>query len=325
MPIPLFESWNEGRARKAAARWMVRMHGPDAFRWRAAFEEWRTAHPRNALAYARQQNIWGMAPALDPALAPIADRRSVAWSMPMRLAAGLVPIGVAIGGFAIWSATRGPGALVIAAEPTRMRAEQLADGSRVILDRGSAIEVRFEPQQRALRLTRGRARFDLAPAPGRPIILRAGPAEVRTARARLDVALNDGGARIILLAGEIRLARYDEQGPEGANLALEPGQAIDVGKSREVSPARPVSPTELNWPAGMMSFDNAPLSEVVARVNALTFTPLRIGAPDIANLRVTGAYRVGDAAGLARTLAAALGLSVEHSPDGGFTLTRPAP
>jgi transmembrane sensor len=303
----LLSSWAESRARKQAARWMVRMHGPDAFRWRGAFEAWRLEHPRNSQAYARQQAIWGVMPHLNVTSA-LETARPTRRLTPLRLAAGVVPASLALGAVLIWQRQDQPEPFVIAAEPLRARAERLADGSRVLLDRGSALEVSLDPDLRRLRLMRGRARLDLSRGDGRPALIRAGRAEIRTPQARLDIALAGDDARVILLAGEVRLARYDDTEAVPSALRLAAGQLVMIGAGDAPVVARAATSAELG--------------DVLAHANAASFSRIDLADPSLTALKVTGAYQLGDTAGLARSLAASLGLTVRGSADKGFTLAK---
>lgn len=319
----LLETWLAGRARRAAASWIVRMHGPDAQRWRQSFEAWRLAHSRNAEAYARLERVWGAASRLGagPGLAPVTAGTVLA---PRgRRALALASAGLAGLAAIIWSAVDRPQDQVVAAAPARDRLEQLADGSELRLAGGALVELRFGRTERYLRLRRGRARIAVAPDASRPAVLRVGAAEVRTSAARLDVGLDGDQARIVLLAGAVRLARYGADQPEPLALDLKPGEQVEIAPGTPPSAPRPASPAELHWPTAMISFDDAPLAEVLARANAVSLTELRASDPGVAERRVTGAYRMDDSEGLAASLAATLGLRVRKLPDGALLLSRP--
>ena len=291
------------------------MNGPDALRWRGAFEAWRLADPRNARAYARQQAIWGAMSSLS-AQSGVNALKPRPRLTPMRAAAALVPAALVFGGVLLWQRPPDTRPYVIAAEPLRARAERLADGSRVLLAGGSAVEVRLDPDLRRLRLVRGRARLDLSDGGGRPALIRAGPAAVTTEQARLDVAVVGADARVIVLAGEVRLAAYDDDVPRPTALRLEPGQLVTIGTRGRESQVRAATAAELAWPAGMISFVDAPLIDVLAHANATNFTRIDVADPKLADLKVTGAYEIGDPAGLARSLAVSLGLSVRQTGRG---------
>jgi transmembrane sensor len=97
---------------------------------------------------------------------------------------------------------------------------------------------------------------------------------------------------------------------------------IELGDGSAASLPRRATATELAWPSGMISFDDAPLAEVIARANGLSLTRIELGDPSIGMLRVTGAYRMGDNEGMAQTLASSFGLTVMRLPDGGLRLVR---
>ncbi len=315
----LWDSWRTGRVRKAAARWVVRMHGPDAFRWRDRFERWRQADPRRAQIYDRQLAIWQAAPGLaDSESEPVRPRTPIAL---YALAASVVAIAFGLAGASSWS-WRKQSPVLIAAEPNEQRSLLLEDGSRVLLAGGSRLEVVLDQDSRRITLTRGRARLDVH-RDRRMAIVRAGPALVRTAAATVDVRLDGAEARVILLAGHVQLARYDADASAG-NLDLQPGQIVEIGKAAPPGAPRRATATELSWPQAMISFDDAPLAEVVERANGLSLTPIVLGDPSLGLLRVTGAYRMGDNKGLAQSLSASLGLTVTRGPNDAIRVSRPS-
>ncbi|CAA9540292.1 MAG: hypothetical protein AVDCRST_MAG91-3791, partial [uncultured Sphingomonadaceae bacterium] len=76
------------------------------------------------------------------------------------------------------------------------------------------------------------------------------------------------------------------------------------------------------WPSGMLDFDATPLSEAIGRANRYSRRKMRLADPGLAGLRVTGAFRIGDPVGLARSLAAAFDLRLEETADGHLSLGR---
>ena len=63
----------------------------------------------------------------------------------------------------------------------------------------------------------------------------------------------------------------------------------------------------------MLEFDGTPLEMAVELANRYSDRKIVI-APDLAALRVTGAFRAGDTRGLARALARAFDLSLREVP-----------
>ena len=90
------------------------------------------------------------------------------------------------------------------------------------------------------------------------------------------------------------------------------GQGLQAAAGRAPAVPRRVTAAERLWPAGMLEFDSTPLREVLAIANRYSQRPIKVGDPSLGELRVTGGYRLGDPAELAKTLAAASGLIVRE-------------
>lgn len=108
---------------------------------------------------------------------------------------------------------------------------------------------------------------------------------------------------------------------------LRPGEHIVIGGAPQTVLARPVqsrTQSELAPRADptstMLQFDDTPLEQAVAEANRRSRTQITLADPSIGELRVTGAFRAGDAAGFAETLAAAFRLRLERRSDGTFIL-----
>ena len=70
----------------------------------------------------------------------------------------------------------------------------------------------------------------------------------------------------------------------------------------------------------MLEFDDTRLDEAAALANRYSKVQLRLGDERIRSLRVNGAFRAGDVAGFARSLATAFDLRVVRQPDGSLLL-----
>lgn len=317
--------------RRDTARWIARMDGPQADTWREAYEAWRSRDPRRARAYDRQRALLDAtmlagvdaAPAaISPIVGPQRGRVWPTWAE--WIAAGTLATAVAGAILVVLVESHSERPVVVTAGLERPRVERLSDGSRLLLDRGAVVEIAFTNRIRALTLTAGRVRVEAVRDSGRPLRLRAGPADLRTGNARFQVALGEGNssARVIVLAGRVRLAHYPSNDQAGPALMLGPGEAARVGPDQSDMKPQTAYPADLDWGTGMISFRAAPLRDVVAAANQVSFTPIRIASQDISDMKVTGAYRAGDNGGLAQALAAGFGLSLRVLPDGAFLLAK---
>lgn len=119
--------------------------------------------------------------------------------------------------------------------------------------------------------------------------------------------------------GHVRLIGYSDEGRPCPAPSLEPGELIGSGAYPPDPSPSVATPEEINWPAGMVSFDDAPLNEIAGRSNAVNFMTIVVH-PAVSQRRATGAFEAGDPPGPARSLSASIGLSLRRLPDGRLLL-----
>jgi transmembrane sensor len=198
-----------------------------------------------------------------------------------------------------------------------IRAVRLEDGSTLTLDADTALDVALGPASREIRLRQGRARFNVAVLPNRPLRISTGPGSVTVEGGLVDVALDGSGMTVLVLKGK---AVVSDAGSNGArSTPLIKNDALRVGGG--VIAAAAVSQAERFWPAGRLGFDNTPLEKVVAVANRLDTPPIRLADPDLGAIQVTAVLDVRDTRALARKLGSTLDLRVREDSRG-VLLTR---
>ncbi|MBX3562701.1 MAG: FecR domain-containing protein [Sphingomonas sp.] len=316
-----------GRIRREAADWLARLGGGADAREHSAFRQWYEADPRHAEAYERMAAIWSAAGRLRAAETAGPEEKarsgSVGRAPGSAIAASLVA-GIALVALLMlgprWLPDSGGQPQVFATAVGDIREIDLPDGSRLVLDSASRVEARFSASQRLLLLHAGRARFIVAHEE-RPFVVRAAGSEVVATGTMFDVSLIQDRLAVVLLEGSVEVRRRDAG--TAAVHRLSAGQKLVIAE-RAPPVNVPAGRGEALWPTRMLEFDDTPLREAVALVNRYSRTQLRLGDERIGNLRVSGAYRAGDVAGFARSLAAAFELRVEPRPDGHLVLVDPA-
>lgn len=315
-----------GMLRREAASWLARLQSgrdPDVER---RFEQWR-ADPRHAEAFERVQRSYEQAGLLrHSALAAPRGRESPIAKPPWRprpaLAAAaavimLVPIGALLvrAGGPPFGATD---SVMLMTAVGEIREVSLADGSKVTLDTSTKLDVEIGRSRRTAHLRFGRARFRIAPADA-PFLVETPGTTVTARQGVIDVEQGPQQDRVEVLAGAADVRRSDQR--QAVQVPLAAGQSLTIdssgaGRIGAVAPGR-------DWTRGMLQFDGAPLADAVALANRYSERQI-ILAGNPGALRVTGAFRAGDAAGLAKALAAAFGLSLQQRPDGDLVLSRSA-
>ncbi|CAN5287854.1 FecR family protein [soil metagenome] len=320
--------------RREASEWIARMRGPEAEMSRLEFERWRTRDPRNRAAYAGMEQISRLSRQLGDTPLGRAHLEKVNrrpfFALPgSRIAFASLGVALLVGGgaFFLW---RGdvprPVAVAQAGAPFETRIGEihtirLADGTTVTLDTDSAIEPVFTGQARVVRLSRGRARFDVAHETGRPFMVEAGGRTIIDRGTLFDVVLGREGVKVVLLRGAVEIRNRKARGTGGAPIArLVPGQVFADAPAAGVPQVSAAPGGSDQWVKGMLSFDGTPLEDVVAAANRYSAHKIRLGEPALAGLRVTGTFHATPTDALAAILAATFNLRVERDAQGDFIL-----
>lgn len=244
-----------------AVDWIARMTSGEVSEGeRARFERWMR-EPANALAYNELEQIWAdLGAVFEPRenVVPFKPRPrpSVVWQ---RRAAGIAAC-IAVFGltgqqyFDYWqydATTRG----------SARGHQELADGSTIEMNTGSALDVDYGVDTRRVTLARGEAFFDVKRDPAKPFIIKAGAGEVRVLGTAFSVKREGDGARVTVIRGKVRVASG------GTFVDLVPNQQVrfDGGAPQVVRTVD--AETLLAWSEGRLVLRNRPLGEVLAAVD----------------------------------------------------------
>lgn len=203
---------------------------------------------------------------------------------------------------------------------TTNRGEQkdvtLPDGTRMTLDTATRVEVLLYRTRRVVRVSTGQIVFD-APRDGRAFDVAAGPLKLSTDGARFalrhtpkvdkdsrgHVAVEDGVVNVSLASGAVDL-RAGEQVASDATARL--------GEVTRTAPDAIAA-----WRHGRVTFDAAPLTDVLAEFERYGPTGLVPADPQVGALPVTGAFDPRQPDALRRALPDLL--AVRLQPRGPFT------
>lgn len=294
----------QARVLDEAAEWLMRLHDSGATDAdRAACERWRQADPQHALAWERAERLLGKLGGLPAALAmPALDRprshRAQRRATVARLAALLA---VAPAGWLAWQAwyaadQRGWGADLRTATGER-RTEHLADGSRLLLDTASAVDIRFDGALRLLTLRQGAISIETAAdtaTPHRPFVVDTAHGRLRALGTRFTVRQEGGRAD----GGPVRLAVTEGavevtlRGAASPALVVQAGQQT-VLRAGDVTSPQPLQPEATAWTHGMLMADAMPLAAFCAELSRYRPGLLQC-APEVRALRVSGSFPLGD-------------------------------
>ncbi|PHV23006.1 iron dicitrate transport regulator FecR [Janthinobacterium sp. BJB446] len=286
------------RAARAAAQWLVRLHGGALTAGeQQAFQTWRASDPAHEAAWQRAELVCSTLASVPPALRQTADaapqsphRRAVLYGL-----AGLIAAGPALwlaSQSAPWQAWRA----AIRTARGEIRHLTLPDGTRLVLNTDTAIDVHFDGAARLLVLHAGEIHVGTAhdgAVPARPFLVRSSNGAVRALGTHFSVRH----------AGSVLAPRTEVSVSEGA-VEIRPRDApdalrrIDAGRQgsfddRAVSALTPLAPRAAGWLQGVLIAERMPLGEVLEQVARYRYGVLRCD-PALAAMPVDGIFQLND-------------------------------
>jgi transmembrane sensor len=306
--------------RVEAATWIARLRderrGPDV---EAELQEWLGESDENRRAFNRMTRVWKLAGSIR--MRPRADvsavraRRSRFSPWAAAVAATFV---LAVITTVYWR----DNAFTTAVGQQRVR--ELRDGTRVLLNTDTRIEVNYDEHARRVRLVRGEARFDVSKHPAWPFLVSVGDQEIRALGTSFIVRHdNDQDLSVMLVDGRISVAPVTGIGeaPPQAPQVLVPGQRLVISGHHAPAVDRPELSRVTAWERGRVEFDATPLEDAAAEMNRYTTTRIIVPDAEVAQLRIGGVFRAGDSDEFVKIVTAACGLRAERN-GGDIVLSR---
>ncbi|EJN31404.1 MULTISPECIES: FecR family protein [unclassified Pseudomonas] len=184
----------------------------------------------------------------------------------------------------------------------------LSDGSRLSLNADSAVDLRFDGQQRMVILRHGELLIDVAPDSRRPLIVRTAEGDMRALGTRFLVAQEQDASRLVVLQHSVEARLFD-----GTTQIVREGQAA-VLSSRTITLASGDERRRADWLNGRLNVLDESLAQVVEALRPYCRGFVRV-APDVRSLRVQGVFPLDDPERTFNALAETLPIRVDrYSP-----------
>ena len=207
----------------------------------------------------------------------------------------------------------------------------LADGSVIHLNTGTILTVELSSGARRVTMESGEAYFEIY-RDGRPFSVTLGDESVSVLGTEFNIRQRDQGFEVAVLEGVVALhpagERVDNQSPglvapnEGevaseGKYRLEAGTVATYrGNTQPVAVQRPESLSGYDgWRDGILQFEEAPLSVVVAEMNRYSAIPIEIEDPSLAERKIYATVDVRRVDEALQVLEEMLPLKVLREPD----------
>jgi transmembrane sensor len=297
-----------------AARWLTLLHDEAAGDSdHEAFDAWCKADPRHDLAHKRMRALWSSLDELPAAPARVALKQAFASTRPKTATRGAQVFGVLSVLFCGWFGLEN-WPLWFADQRTDVgerREVALADGSRVQLNSHSALDVKFDGQQRVVELLAGEMWVEVANDAKRPFVVRTDQGTATALGTRYLVRRADDGATVVTVLESVVAAKAN--GAEAVKVMA--GQQTRLKDGRVQAPQAIGNAEPDAWTRGLLKVDDRPLSEVLQALAGYRRGLLRFDAQALQGMRVSGVFRLDDTDGALATLADNLPIRVEHFTD----------
>lgn len=276
-----------------AADWLVQLQSGAATEAdHRAIQLWRDRSPQHAQAWQRAEALLGDLRAVPGNVASDTFQRLAASKRVGRRQA-LHRLGLfLLAGPAIWMASRELPWQQWSADQRTAIGEQknltLPDGTQLLINTGSALNIAFNARERRIRLLEGEVLISTAKDPTRSFIVETRHGTARALGTRFTVRIGEQRSHLAVTEGAVEMLP----------LHASRGLIIRAGEQSAFSdtlaaPAQPLDTAALTWEHGMMVARNMRLADLLTELGRYRPGVLRCH-DDVASLTVSGAFPLKD-------------------------------
>lgn len=311
---------------ESAAFWIVRIHKGLSDEERAALGAWLQESAENPRLLFELAEFWDeldqlseLASLFPVDIAPAASRqrlsgrRRASWAVAACLLLSVCLVAM----FVYLTEPRSPSMLagnvdfeqILATMVGEQSTAALPDGSSVILNTDSELNVRYLDDARTIDLQQGEAFFSVADDPDRPFNVVVGENIVRAIGTAFNVRRTPEGDIEVTVTDGVVQVLHDDSGDEGGSAGSAVRASLNQGQMAVLNQAGAMVDdirnlelidleVKLAWQRGMLIFEGEPLDTVLEEFGRYTTTDFILGSRTLADTRVGGYFMAGDIDGL---------------------------
>lgn len=223
------------------------------------------------------------------------------------------------------------------------RSVTLRDGSVVFLNTNSKVHIQWLGLERRVELTRGEARFRVAKNTIQPFVVLTSRAAVRVLGTEFNVRADVKSTQVAVMEGQVEVSATnaatsptpatDPAGPNvdddshptpvsSASIRLGAGERAAVTNHGIEPNTGPSIESVVAWTDRRLVFRDEPLNSVVSEFNRYRTKPLVLDDPELAALKISGAFDLTDPESLLAYLQTFETVQVRQWGDGSEHLSR---
>jgi len=255
-----------------------------------------------------------------------AGLRWAPWLTPARrrsLAPALAATCVALvlAGWFRWDATPSY-RLDLATGPGETRAVDLPDGSQIALNVATAVQVRYYPRRREVRMNDGEAFFRVAPNANRPFIIDSGDSRVRVVGTAFNVRAAPPQLTVKVLEGRVEVQPRRSKTTAPA-LLLGPGVGVAIDTATGGHRSLRATPEDVGrWRTGQIHFSRTTLSEVAQELGRYLGKSVVVDDESLKATTISGFLMIHSADDFIQALPDVVPVRVERDPAGNWLISK---
>jgi transmembrane sensor len=323
------------RINDEASNWLAKLDRGLSDEEDSQLKEWLVSNEENRRVLFNMANLWDKMDSLSKLqdLFPhVSQPKSADRRLSLALAASIFAIGFSV----IWLYLVGAGeqvstpVLVDTSQPSPLVADyndiyetaigehssvNLPDGTEVILNTDSHIQVTYTDRERYIVLSRGEAHFDVAKDEKRPLTVQAGDKYIQAVGTAFNVEMRlNEAVELIVTEGKVVVIDNIQPG-KGIRHSIpiritQDLPVVSEGESATLDSAGPQIrkmdadeiAADLSWREGNLIFEGETLEEAIFEISRYTSVKFEILDERLKTIRVAGLFKAGDINGLLETL-----------------------
>ncbi|MCK9504839.1 MAG: FecR family protein [Porticoccaceae bacterium] len=233
--------------REQAADWLVQLDGEPTPDQRQAFQGWLSRDNRHRRVFEQMERLWLAA----------SPPKNASHFKPLLSVTGLVLLAALLIFQLPWHYWQADYRTAMG----EIHTLTLPDGSSVTLDSNSAIDVAFDQEQRRIELIRGAVLLEVSKDPQRPMVVAVPEGTVQALGTRYSVRRGDDHSVVSVYESQVQVSTADQQ----TTRVVEAGQQVRL-QAEFIQMLAGDLPAYPDWSRKRLVFQDAPMSEVVARL-----------------------------------------------------------
>lgn len=193
----------------------------------------------------------------------------------------------------------------LASSVGEIKSVDLEDGSSVVLNTNTSIEITFSKKERFLKLLKGEALFVVKSDPKWPFIVDTGDSYVRAIGTAFNIKRSTSNTVITVTEGVVQI---DKQDVHAASLEAIKDNRVIISKQSDMLVENADIESELAWMNSQLIYIDTPIESVINDLSAYFKKPLSLNDSSLKELTVNGTLNVDDPEQALATLLAGFNL-----------------